>query len=61
VVLHAGEQLDKASLHAFLAQRLAKFKAPERLWFHQDKLPRVASGKVFKRKLKEDYSALLAK
>jgi acyl-CoA synthetase (AMP-forming)/AMP-acid ligase II len=61
VVLHAGERLDSGSLQNFLAERLAKFKLPEQLWFHEDKLPRVATGKVFKRKLKDDYSALLAK
>jgi acyl-CoA synthetase (AMP-forming)/AMP-acid ligase II len=60
VVLHAGEQLDKGGLSAFLAERLAKFKIPEQLWFHEDKLPRVATGKVFKRQLKDDYSTLLA-
>ncbi len=60
VVLHAAEQLDKGSLQAFLAERLAKFKLPEQLWFHDDKLPRVATGKVFKRQLKDDYTLLLA-
>ncbi len=47
-------------LQIFLAERLAKFKLPEQLWFHEDKLPRVATGKVFKRQLKDDYSSLLA-
>jgi acyl-CoA synthetase (AMP-forming)/AMP-acid ligase II len=60
VVLHAGEQLDRGVLQIFLAERLAKFKLPEQLWFHEDKLPRVATGKVFKRQLKDDYSSLLA-
>jgi acyl-CoA synthetase (AMP-forming)/AMP-acid ligase II len=60
VVLHAGERLDRGSLQIFLAERLAKFKLPEQLWFHEDKLPRVATGKVFKRQLKDLYSSLLA-
>jgi long-chain acyl-CoA synthetase len=60
VVLHAAAQLDEGSLQDFLAERLAKFKLPQQLWFHRHKLPRAATGKVFKRQLKEDYSRLLA-
>ena len=33
---------------------------PAHIGFHQDKLPRIASGKIFKRQLKADYAAGLA-
>jgi long-chain acyl-CoA synthetase len=39
---------------AFLAARLARFKIPKRFVFH-DTLPREASGKIFKRKLRDHY------
>ena len=39
---------------AFLAARLARFKIPKRFVFH-DTLPREASGKIFKRKLRDRY------
>jgi long-chain acyl-CoA synthetase len=39
---------------AFLEARLARFKVPKRFVFH-DALPREASGKIFKRKLRDRY------
>jgi long-chain acyl-CoA synthetase len=39
---------------AFLEQRLARFKVPKRFVF-EDALPREASGKIFKRKLRHRY------
>lgn len=43
-----------AFVTAFLEQRLARFKVPKRFVFH-DALPREASGKIFKRKLRDRY------
>jgi long-chain acyl-CoA synthetase len=40
-------------LHAHLAARLAQFKLPAHLWLQHEELPRVASGKIDKRALKE--------
>ena len=37
----------------FLAERIAKFKIPERVWFLNESLPRNANGKFVKRDLKE--------
>ena len=48
-----GSALDEAGLHEFLADRLAKFKIPERVWFLDDPLPRNANGKFLKRELRE--------
>ena len=60
VVLHEGGDLDAGNLRDFLADHLAAFKIPLHIWFHQDKLPRIASGKIFKRQLKADYAEQLA-
>jgi long-chain acyl-CoA synthetase len=43
-----------AQVMAFLEQHLARFKVPKRFVFH-DALPREASGKIFKRKLRDRY------
>jgi long-chain acyl-CoA synthetase len=43
-----------AYVMAFLEQRLARFKVPKRFVFHEA-LPREASGKIFKRKLRDRY------
>ena len=47
-------------LCAYLAEHLASFKIPARIWFRAEQLPRIASGKIFKRQLKADYAAELA-
>ncbi len=60
VVLHSGHQLDAESLRQFLSQRLAKFKIPAHIWFVNDKLPRLATGKIYKRQLKEKYRDLIS-
>ena len=49
-----GVTLDSAHIAAFLEARLARFKTPRRFVFH-DALPREASGKIFKRKLRDRY------
>jgi acyl-CoA synthetase (AMP-forming)/AMP-acid ligase II len=60
VVLHENCQLDAVDLQAYLADHLAAFKIPLHIWFHEDKLPRIASGKIFKRQLRADYAGQLA-
>jgi len=52
---HAGETL-AAELREFLAGKLAKLKLP-RLFDFRAELPREANGKLYKRKLKEEYQA----
>ena len=52
VVCKPGATLDDASLLAFCAERLADYKRPRRLWFVTD-LPRNATGKVMKHKLRD--------
>lgn len=60
VVLRAGETLDAEGLRTFLAGHIAAFKIPAHVRFHDEPLPRIASGKIFKRELKADFSAALA-
>ena len=60
VVLREGQQLTADELRDYLTQHLASFKIPVHIWFHSEQLPRIASGKIFKRQLKADYAAELA-
>ena len=60
VVLKEDEALDADALREFLASILAKFKIPLHVRFFSEPLPRIATGKIFKRQLKADLSAELA-
>jgi long-chain acyl-CoA synthetase len=60
VVLREGATLDAEGLREHLAEHLASFKLPAHVWFCDEPLPRIASGKIFKRQLKADYAAELA-
>ena len=46
--------LSSAAVQEFLRGRLANFKVPKDIQF-LDRLPREASGKIFKRKLRDLY------
>ncbi len=50
-----GSATSDESLRDFLADRLAAFKRPSRIWIDEAELPRNAAGKVLKRALKERY------
>jgi acyl-CoA synthetase (AMP-forming)/AMP-acid ligase II len=52
VVRKPGTSLDDATLLAFCAERLADYKRPRNLWFVAE-LPRNATGKVMKHKLRD--------
>ena len=59
--VYAQGSLGDEALRAFLEPRLARFEIPRYLRFSDRPLPRIASGKIFKRKLREDaLSALRA-
>ncbi|MFO1111797.1 MAG: acyl-CoA synthetase [Bradyrhizobium sp.] len=51
----AGAGLSAATVRDFLRDRLANFKVPKDIQF-LDALPREASGKIFKRKLRDLYA-----
>ena len=47
------------SIQQFLADHLARFKVPAHLWLQEEKLPRIASGKIDKRQLRTVATELL--
>ena len=52
--------LDADALRASVAQHIAEFKVPERIWFSADPLPKLGTGKIDKVRLREHYRALAA-
>lgn len=56
VQLQPGATLDAVSVQTFLRGRLAGYKVPRVVAFH-DSLPREDTGKIFKRRLREPYWA----
>jgi acyl-CoA synthetase (AMP-forming)/AMP-acid ligase II len=54
VVLKPGHQLNEEQLREFLKKKLAAFKIPEHIWLQSEPLPKLGSGKVFKRKVRQD-------
>jgi acyl-CoA synthetase (AMP-forming)/AMP-acid ligase II len=54
VVLREGAELDTDTLRTFLREHIAAFKVPEHVHFHAENLPRIATGKIFKRQLKAE-------
>jgi long-chain acyl-CoA synthetase len=52
----AGAHLSADDVRAFLRERIAGYKVPAVVTFH-DALPREDTGKIFKRKLREPYWA----
>ena len=53
IVLRPDASLADDELTAFLAERIAAFKIPSRVFFHQEALPRNAAGKILKRDLRD--------
>lgn len=53
IVRSPGSRLDADGLRGFLADKMAKFKIPERIWFLDEPLPRNANGKFLKRELRD--------
>jgi acyl-CoA synthetase (AMP-forming)/AMP-acid ligase II len=51
-----GHRLDEEELRQHLAQRIAAFKVPVRLWREDSALPRLGTEKIDKRALKARYS-----
>ncbi|MEW6271663.1 MAG: class I adenylate-forming enzyme family protein [Thermodesulfobacteriota bacterium] len=48
-----GTSVSEQELKQHVAQRLAAFKVPVKIWFHAEPLPRNPAGKILKRELKE--------
>jgi acyl-CoA synthetase (AMP-forming)/AMP-acid ligase II len=54
-----GSEIDEEQVRAFLGDRLAAFKVPAHIWIYEDSLPRIASGKIFKKQIQADCIAKL--
>ena len=50
-----GANLSDSDIQSYVAQRLARFNVPTRIFFIDEPLPRTATGKVLKRELKLRY------
>lgn len=59
VYVKSTEEVDEKNLQDYLVERIAQFKVPSKIWFVEDKLPRLGSGKIDKRSLKNQYQALI--
>ena len=59
VAAKSGRALEPSDVQAFVAEHLAKFKVPDHVWVRTERLPRIASEKIFKRGLREEAIALL--
>ena len=58
VYLKPGERVDAEDLRDYLAQHLAAFKIPARIWLVADPLPKLGSGKIDKVMLRKAYREL---
>jgi long-chain acyl-CoA synthetase len=59
VMLKSDSTLQPDEVRAHVAAHLARFKVPEYVWIRTEQLPRIASGKIYKRGLREEAIALL--
>jgi acyl-CoA synthetase (AMP-forming)/AMP-acid ligase II len=61
VMRKPGSGLTATELTAHVTQHLARFKVPERIWIRDTQLPRIASGKIYKRGLRDEALAAVAR
>lgn len=54
-----GQTVEVDAIKAHVSGQLAKFKVPEHIFIHTEQLPRIASGKIYKRELREQAMASL--
>jgi len=59
VMVKPNMALQPEAIRAHVAQHLARFKVPEHVWVRGEQLPRIASGKIYKRGLREEAIAAL--
>ena len=52
--------LNQEALLAFLEERLARYKLPAHIWFHDEPLPKLGTGKIDKVALRERYRTEVA-
>jgi long-chain acyl-CoA synthetase len=59
VTLYCRRPVPEPELKTFLEPRLAKFQIPRYIHFSVEPLPRIASGKILKRQLRDEATARL--
>jgi len=60
IMLQQGSELTAVELTDFLSARIAAFKIPERFYFQFEQLPRIATGKIAKKELRQKTLDLLS-
>ncbi|MGC1420180.1 MAG: class I adenylate-forming enzyme family protein [Acidimicrobiales bacterium] len=61
IVLRPGRAMDAEEVTRHVAQRIATFSAPTRIFYRPEPLPRNPQGKVLKRELRDALVALMAR
>lgn len=56
IVPREGETIDTDELRRFLADQIAPFKIPTKVFFFDEALPRNPAGKILKRQLRDDLT-----
>ena len=59
-MLKEGRSLTADELTGFLRDKIAAFKVPEKFYFQREQLPRIASGKIAKKVLRQQAIDRLA-
>jgi acyl-CoA synthetase (AMP-forming)/AMP-acid ligase II len=54
IALNPGNTATEAEISSFLEGKIAKYKIPSYMWFQEEELPRIASGKTAKKQMRED-------
>ncbi|HEX8379315.1 MAG TPA: AMP-dependent synthetase, partial [Allosphingosinicella sp.] len=57
VYCEEDRELGPDDLRAFLDGRIASYKIPQFIWVHDEPLPKLGTGKIDKKILRERYSA----
>lgn len=60
ISVRPGATLTAGDVRSHVGEHMARFKVPEHVWIRTEPLPRTASGKLFKRALRDEAVALLA-
>ena len=53
VMVKGSQILKDDELKKFLSSKIADFKIPERFYFQYEQLPRIASGKIAKKEIRQ--------
>ena len=58
MVVYTRIDVSEENLLAFMAERLAAYKLPQRIWFSEEPLQRSATGKLQKAQVKKEFAGL---